>query len=66
MDLQVCQACTAAPAMADDVLCPACATSVQLSWRIAHGRGAQRGEDVRWEDGHRRPVETVHPGGDVL
>ena len=63
---QACQACAAAPAMTDDVLCSACATSVQLSWRVAHGRGAQRGDDVRWDDGRRRTVETVLPGGDLL
>jgi hypothetical protein len=52
--------------MAEDVLCPVCATCVQLTWWVAHSRGAQRGEDVRWDDGVRRPVETVHPGGDLL
>jgi hypothetical protein len=63
---QACQACAAAPAMAEDVLCATCATSVQLTWRVAHSRGAQRGENVRWNDGKRKPVETVRPGGDVL
>jgi hypothetical protein len=63
---QVCQACAAAPPMDDDVLCPNCATSVQLSWGVAHSRGALRGEDVRWDDGQRKPVVTLRPDGDVL
>jgi len=51
--------------MDDDALCAACATPVQLSWGVAHSRGAQRGEDVRW-DGRRRPVEIVQAGDDLL
>jgi hypothetical protein len=51
--------------MADDVLCAGCAGPVQLSWGIAHARGAQRGEDVRW-DGRRRPVEIVDLQVDLL
>lgn len=51
--------------MADDVLCPNCASPVQLSWGIAHSRGAQRGEDVRWE-GRRRTMETIVVEVDVL
>jgi hypothetical protein len=53
-----CQVCGRLPVMIEDVLCTACAGTVQLSWRVAHARGAQRGEDVRWT-GHRRSVETV-------
>ncbi|HZE65246.1 MAG TPA: hypothetical protein VE081_01360 [Sporichthyaceae bacterium] len=62
---RACQACANAPAMDDDALCAACATPVQLSWGVAHSRGAQRGEDVRW-DGRRRPVEIVQAGDDLL
>lgn len=51
--------------MAQDVLCAQCATAVQVSWRIAHSRGAQRGEEVRW-DGRRRAVETITLGVDLL
>ena len=51
--------------MADDVLCGGCAGPVQVSWGIAHARGAQRREDVRW-DGRRRGVETVAIEADLL
>jgi hypothetical protein len=64
--VQACQACMAAPVMDQDVLCPTCATSVQLSWGVAHARGAERGEDVRWADGERRPVETVRARDDLI
>jgi hypothetical protein len=63
---QACQACAAAPVMDDDVLCPTCATAVQLSRGVAHARGAERREDVRWARGARRPVQTVRPDGDLL
>jgi|GEM_PF-5851084 len=53
-----CQVCGGSPVPTDDVLCHGCAGQVQLSWGLAHSRGAMRGEDVRW-DGARRPVETV-------
>lgn len=62
---QRCQNCQAAPPMSDDVLCGPCSAPVQVSWGIAHSRGAQRGEDVLW-DGRRRSVETVYLQVDVL
>ncbi|MGQ0846110.1 MAG: hypothetical protein ACT4QF_18445 [Sporichthyaceae bacterium] len=62
---QRCQHCEATPPMTDDVLCGPCAAPVQVSWGIAHSRGAQRGENVRWE-GRRRAVETVDLHVDVL
>lgn len=65
MDLRSCQQCGAAAPMADDVLCSGCAGPVQVSWGIAHARGAQRREDVRW-DGRRRTVETVALEVDLL
>ena len=63
---QACQACAAAPPMDDDVLCATCATAVQLSRGVAHARGAERREDVRWAGGRRRSVQTVQPAGDLL
>jgi hypothetical protein len=61
----LCQSCGTEAAMTEDVLCAHCATPVQLSWGLAHSRGAQRGEDVRW-DGRRRAVETVTLTVDLL
>jgi hypothetical protein len=60
-----CQVCGSGPVMAEDVLCASCAGPVQLSWGVAHSRGALRGEDVRWS-GRRRPVETVSLNTEVL
>lgn len=60
-----CQSCGTAAAMDDDVLCAVCAGAVQLSWGIAHSRGPQRGDAVRW-DGRRRSVVNVDLQVDLL
>lgn len=61
----LCQSCGAEAALAEDVLCGSCAAPVQVSWGIAHSRGAQRGENVRW-DGSRRSVVNVDVQVDLL
>ncbi|HEX3613365.1 MAG TPA: hypothetical protein VHU88_16880 [Sporichthyaceae bacterium] len=60
-----CQVCGGEPVLTDDVLCAACAGPVQVSWGLAHSRGALRGEEVRWS-GRRRAVETVSLSTEVL